>query len=327
MSTDFEVYDVVIIGAGPAGLACALEAQKQKLSYLVIEKGCLTNSIFRFPTNLILFSTPDLLEIGGIPFIISSEKPTRTDLLKYYRRVTESAKLNIRLFEKVEAISVKKIGFIVQTNRNQNYLTKNIVVATGQYDHPNMMNIPGEELDKVSHYYTEGHPFYNKKVAVIGGKNSAVETALDLYKHDADVTIIHRGKAFGKSVKYWILPDIENRIKEGKIKALFNTSVVEIKENYLVIQDLAGGQRSTVDNDFVFALTGYHPDQSFLKSLGIQMDSQMTPTYNPDTLETNVPGIYVAGVITAGCEGSKVFIENTRDHGKKIIGHIINGTK
>lgn len=327
MSTDFGIYDIVIVGGGPAGLACALEAQKHELNYLVIEKGCLTNSIFRFPTNLVLFSTPELLEIGGIPFIISSEKPTRTDLLKYYRRVVETSELKVKLFEKVESVSRKKNGFEIHTNRNQHYLTKNIVVAAGQYDNPNMMNVPGESLEKVSHYYTEAHPFYNKKVAVIGGKNSAVEAALDLYKHGAEVTVIHRGPAFGKSVKYWILPDIENRIKEGKIKALFNTILVEIKENYIVIQDLAGGQRSTIDNDFVFALTGYHPDQSFLRRLGIEIDLQMTPTHNSDTLETNVLGVYVAGVITAGCEGSKVFIENSRDHGKKIIGHILNGRK
>ena len=326
MVTDKAIYDLVIIGAGPIGLACAIDAQKHGLNYLVLEKGCLVNSIFHFPTNLIFFSTPDLLEIGGIPFIISAEKPTRTDLLKYYRIAAEHYGLNIHLFEKVAAIRGKAGDFTISTDRPESYRTRNIAIATGQYDHPNMMNIPGEDLEKVSHYYTEAHPFYKKKVAVIGGKNSAVETSLDLLKYGAEVTLIHRGNDFGKSVKYWILPNIENRIKKGKIRALFNTVVQEIRENSIVIQNGTGSVQE-LENDFVFALTGYNPDTEFLQKLGVELGDMYRPAHNEETLETNVPGIYVAGVITVGSEGSKVFIENSRDHGAKIVRNIANGSK
>ena len=323
MSTAQEVNDVAIVGAGPGGLACAIAAQKHNLNYLVIEKGCLVNSVFHFPTKTTLFSTPELLEIGGIPFIISTEKPTRTDLLGYYRRVTEHFDLKINLNEKVESISGQKGDFQIQTSRNKIYSAKNIVIATGQYDTPNLMNIPGEDLEKVNHYYTEAHCYYRKKVAIIGGKNSAVEAALDLYRHGAKVTVIHRGDDFGKSVKYWILPDIKNRVKEGKIRAYFNTTVKEIKEDSLIVEK--DGVETELENDFVFALTGYRPDMGFLKNAGVEFDSQLTPVHDAETFETNVPGVYIAGVIIAGCEGSKVFIENTRNHGTKIIGHI-NGS-
>ncbi len=324
MTTAQEVNDVAIVGAGPGGLACAIEAKRHNLNYLVIEKGCLVNSVFHFPTNVTLFSTPELLEMDGIPFIIPTAKPTRKDLLGYYRRVAEHFELKINLNEKVESISGKKGDFQIQTSRNKIYSAKNIVIATGQYDSPSLMNVPGEDLEKVSHYYTEAHPYYRKKVVIIGGKNSAVEAALDLYKHGAEVTVIHRGEDFGKSVKYWILPDIKNRIKEGKIRAYFNTTVNEIKEGSLVVTDDKGVE-TELENDFVFALTGYRPDMGFLKNVGVELDSKLTPVHDEETLETNVPGVYIAGVITAGCDGSKVFIENTRNHGTKIIGHI-NGS-
>ncbi|RMF61353.1 MAG: hypothetical protein D6743_13685, partial [Calditrichaeota bacterium] len=206
------------------------------------------------------------------------------------------------------------------------YRCRHLVVATGQFDHPNMMNIPGENLEKVHHYYREGHPYYRKKVAVIGGKNSAVEAALDLYKHGADVTLIHRGETFGSSVKYWILPDIQNRIKEGKITARFNTVVSEIREDHLVLRGRDGGE-TTIANDVVFALTGYRPDEAFLRKLGLELDAECAPVHDPKTLETNVPGVYIAGVLTAGADGSKVFIENSRHHGNIIMGHIRNGKK
>lgn len=326
MATAQEVYDVVIVGAGPGGLACAIEAKQHRLKYLVLEKGCLVNSIFRFPTNVILFSTPDLLELARVPFIISTEKPKRSDLLNYYRRLTEEFGLQINLYERVMSIDGEKGRFFVKTNRRASYSTRNVVIATGQYDNPNYLNIPGEDLPKVSHYYTEAHPYYRKKVAVIGGKNSAVEAVLDLYRHGAQVTLIHRGSELGRSVKYWIRPDVENRIKENKIQAHFNTVVEEIKEDCIVTRSLDGNRRE-IPNDFLFALTGYHPDLKFLESLGIKIESNCTPVHNSNTLETNVLGIYIAGVITAGAEGSKVFIENSRFHGRKIIGHILNGKK
>lgn len=324
MTTAQEVNDVAIVGAGPGGLACAIEAKRHKLNYLVIEKGCLVNSVFHFPTNMTLFSTPELLEIGNIPFIIPTAKPTRTDLLGYYRRVAQHFELKINLNEKVQSISGKRGAFQIQTSGDKVYLAKNIVIATGQYDTPSLMNIPGEEREKVSHYYTEAHPYYQKKIAVIGGKNSAVEAALDLYKHGVEVTIIHRGEDFGKSVKYWILPDIKNRIKKGRIQAYFNTTVAEIKEDLLILTG-DDGIETELENDFVFALTGYRPDMGFLRNMGVEFDPKLTPVHDEETLQTNVPGIYIAGVITAGCEASKVFIENTRNHGTKIIGHI-NGT-
>lgn len=323
MISQREGYDVLIIGAGPAGLACAIEARRHKLRYLVIEKGCLVNSIFHFPTNLTMFSTPDLLEIGNVPFITATEKPTREDLLKYYRRVMQHFDLAVNLFETVQSVDGRYPEFGVRTSKAR-YRTKRVVVATGQYDNPNRLNIPGEDLPKVSHYYTEGHPFFRRKVAVIGGKNSAVEFALDLYKHGAEVTIIHRGPTFGDSVKYWLLPDIQNRIKEGRIGARFNTTVQEIKEDVLILQT-KDGYRETLENDFVFAMTGYRPDVRFFERLGMEVDADAKPVHDPETLETNVPGLYIAGVVTAGAEGSKVFIENSRNHGKKIIGHILHG--
>lgn len=323
MPNDRKLYDVIIVGAGPSGLSCAIAAKKHRLKYLVIEKGCLVNSMFGMPVHMKFFSTPDLLEIGGIPFITSGEKPSRLELLRYYRAVTEYFDLAVNLGEEVLAISGSKGGFEVTTSKGK-YSTKNIVLATGQFDRPNIIGIPGENLDKVSHYYSEPHAFYRKKVAVIGGKNSAVEASLELWRHGVEVTLIHRGADFGKSVKYWILPDIRNRIKNGEIIAYLNTVVQEVKPASIVIESHSGVRRE-LENDYVFALTGYLPDVEFFKKLGIRVERKHTPVHNPETLETNVPGIYVCGVITAGSEGSKVFIENSRHHGELIIGSIANG--
>lgn len=323
MDTQNGALDIVIVGAGPAGLACAISAQQNGLSYLVIDKGCLVNSIFHFPTNVTLFSTADLLEIGGVPFIIASEKPNRLELVNYYRGVARHYNLKLHLYEKVKEIRGRKGWFEIHTEK-ATYVSRNVVLATGQYDQPRRLGVPGEDLPKVSHYYTEGHPYFGRKVAVIGGKNSAVETALDLYRHGAEVTLIHRGAELGRSVKYWIRPDLENRIKEGAIRALFNTVVKEIRETDLIVQTAGSGEQ-TLANDFVFAMTGYTIDAPFLRRLGVEIDPDGTPRHNPNTLETNVPGLYIAGVVTAGDDGGKVFIENSRNHGTKITGHILNG--
>lgn len=322
MTKTTEDFEIVIVGAGPVGLACAIECEKNKLKYTILEKSCLANTIYHYPTNTILFSSPELLEIGDIPFIISTEKPTRNDTLNYYRRVADYYNLKIRQYEKVERVEGAKNDFWIKTNRNRVYRSNFVVIATGQYDNPNYLNVPGENLTKVSHYYTEGHPFYRQHVAVIGGQNSAVEAALDLYRHGAYVTLIHRRSSLGDSVKYWIRPNIENRIKENKIRALFNTVVKEITEEAIVVQK-ADGTTEKIRNDFVFAMTGYRPNLDFLKSLGIKIESNDTPVHNPETLETNIPGMYIAGVITAGAAGSKLFIENSRHHGKIIIDCIL----
>jgi len=322
MSKTDRVYDVVIIGAGPGGLACAIDAKKRKLDYLVIEKGCLVNTLFNLPRNLVFFSTPDLLEIGNLPFITSGDKPTRSDLLKYYRKVADYFELNIKLYQKVE--TVDKTSHFVLHCKSDVYHAKNIVLATGQYDHANPMQIPGEEMAKVSHYFVEAHPYYRKKVAVIGGKNSAVEAALELARTDAEVTLIHRGSEFTESVKYWILPDIYNRIKQGRIAVKFNSVVKEIRQESILIEGADSGLEE-LDNDFVLALTGYKPDYAFFSKLGLELDEKEAPVHDPKTLQTNVTGIYIAGVVIAGCDGGKVFIENSRHHGELIMGNITNG--
>jgi thioredoxin reductase (NADPH) len=313
----------LIIGAGPVGLACGIEAARKNLEYLILEKGCLTNSIFHFPTEMRFFSTPELLEIGDVPFVISKEKPSRQDCLNYYRRLTESFNLRVHLYENVEQVRRGNGGFEVTSSKNL-YTAKHVVMATGFYDHPNLLGIPGEQLPKVSHYYTDAHPFFHRKVAIIGGKNSAVEAALDLFRHGAQVTVIHRGEDFGKSVKYWILPDIQNRVKDGAIKALFNTRVTRITEEAIYVINGAGAEQR-VENDFVFALTGYHPNYDFLRSAEIEIDSQQHKAcYNPETFETNVPSLYIAGVAGAEKGVNDIFIENGREHAKKIVSHIAN---
>jgi len=318
--------DILIIGAGPVGLACGIEAAKANLEYLILEKGCLTNSIFHFPAEMQFFSTPELLEIGGVPFVISKEKPSRQDCLNYYRRVAEAFTLRVQLFEKVEQME-RHGGWFAVKSAKDSYKARNIIIATGFYDHPNPLGIPGEQLAKVSHYYTSAHPFFRRRVAVIGGKNSAVEAALDLYRHGAEVTLIHRGEDFGKSVKYWILPDIQNRVKDGAIKALFKSRATRITDEAIYVVN-GSGDEQRLDNDFVFAMTGYHPDYDFLRSAGITIDGEFQkPAYHPDNFETNVPSLYIAGVAAAGKDGNSIFIENGREHAKKIVQHIAQKQK
>ena len=315
------MLDVVIIGAGPAGLSVAIEAQKAGLTYLVIEKGGIVNSIQNFPAEMSFFSTPELLEIGGLPFTSAQMRPVRAEGLEYYTRVAEFYKLKCNFFEAVTSVKRDGDHFHVQTVKSI-YKTKTVALATGYYDNPNFLNIPGESLSKVSHYYNEPYSFYRQHVLVIGAKNSAAIAALELFRHGAHVTLVHRGNSLSDKIKYWIKPDIENRIKEGSIKALFNTAVLEIKEKTVVLQQEQNNS-IVIDNDFVFALTGYHPDYDFLRSCGIELNgSDLAPRQNTDTLETNIPGLYVAGSIIAGKNNNSIFIENGRLHGKIIVDSI-----
>ncbi|MBZ5535872.1 MAG: YpdA family putative bacillithiol disulfide reductase [Acidobacteriia bacterium] len=319
------LYDVGIIGAGPAGLACGIEATKLELSHVIIEKGCLVNSLAHYPINMVFFTTPELLEIGGLPLISAHEKPTRLEGLKYYRRAVETYHLNVHQYERVEGVSGFNGDFSIRTRerlgQSRSYKARKLIVATGYYDNPNRLGIPGEDLPKVSHYYTEAHPYYDQEVAVIGGRNSAIETALDLFRNDSHVTLIYRGAEFSNSVKYWIKPDIENRVKRGEIKVHFNTQVIAIKPDAVVIQNSNG--KVELKNDFVFALTGYRPDESFLRSMGIELSPiDLKPTLHPESFETNVPGVHMAGSIVAGLKNNEIFIENGRFHGKVILQSI-----
>ncbi len=315
--------ELIIVGAGPIGIACGVEASRAGLSHLLIEKGCLTNSIHRFAANLVFFSTPNLLEIGDVPFITAGPKPARGEVLLYYRRVAEHFRLNLRLYEKVlEVERDGKGGFVVASDQGR-YAARRVVLAIGFYDHPNRLGVPGEELPKVSHFYREPHPYFRQKVAVIGGQNSAAEAALDLWRNGAEVTLIHRHEQLGSSLKYWIRPDLENRLREGSIKALFNAEVARIEAKSITVKN-SGGQLATLENDFVFAMTGYHPDFEFLEKMGIRLESEkMKPALDPDTMETNVPGMYIAGVATGGKETGQIFIENGREHAKKIVRDIL----
>jgi thioredoxin reductase (NADPH) len=319
--------DLLVVGAGPTGLACAIETEKAGFKALVIDKGCLVNSLFHYPTNMVFFTTPELLEIGDIPFTTSSPKPTRIEALEYYRRVAEHYHLRVRQYQWVKTITGEDGKFCVTaTDRSgtgaiHDYRARKIVVATGYYDLVNELKIPGEQLEKVLHYYKEPHPYYDTDVVVIGGKNSAAEAALDLWRHGARVTLVHRGPQMHNHVKYWVRPDIENRIKAGEIGAYFNSTVREVGPEHVVVDTPTGPLR--VKNDFVFALTGYHPDYDFLRSIGIELSpEQLRPVCDPETLESNVPGIYVAGVIVAGSKTNEIFIENGRFHGKLIAGHL-----
>ena len=321
-----EILDVIIIGAGPTGLACAIEAEQGSLDYLVIEKGCIVNSIQNFPLQMTFFTTPELLEIGGMPFVSPYQKPTRMEALKYYRRVADTYQIKMNLYETVVSVKGKDGSFRVRTQTRGKtkclYWARKMVLATGYYDIPNFLNIPGENLAKVKHYYQEAHPYYGMDVAVIGGKNSAAVAALDLYRAGARVTLIHRGKNLSRSIKYWIKPDIENRIKAREISALFMTNVLEISSKFIVLADQTGKTWS-INNDFVFAMTGYRPDLVFFKSLGIDLSSKdQRPLINKATYESNVPGIYLAGVVVGGMMTNEIFIENGRFHGQVVIGHI-----
>jgi len=319
------LLDVLIIGAGPTGLACAVELERDGCDYLVIEKGCIVNSLFHFPTQMIYFTTPELLEIGDLPLICVREKPNRLEALKYYRRVVDTYRLRVNQYEKVLRVTGSDGDFRVETElqadgKRHRYRARKLIVATGYYDQANYLGIPGEDLPKVSHYYTEAHPFYDREVAIIGAGNSAADAALELFRGGASVTLIHRRPDLSRSLKYWVAPDISNRIKNGEIKALFNTEVVEIKPTSLRTRNVETGAEAELPNDFVFALTGYHADYDFLRWMGIVLDPEtLKPRLNPETLESNVPGIYLAGVVIAGVENNKVFIENGRFHGKQII--------
>ena len=315
------IYDIIIIGGGPIGLACGLEAKKAGLNYLIIEKGTLVNSLYNYPVNMAFFSTSERLEIGGIPFISNNAKPTRNEGLEYYRRVAITGGLHIRLFEEVK--EVQKTGdYFKVTTFKQNYHAANIITCTGFYDIPYLLHIPGEELEKVKHYYDDPHFYAFQKVLVVGAANSAVDAALETWRKGADVTMVVRHDAISERVKYWVKPDVENRIKEGSIKAYFNAALVAIRQNEVDIQTADG--LVTIENDWVLAMTGYQPNLHFLSSMGIELtdDEVCSPTYNEVTYETNVKGIYLAGVICGGMNTHRLFIENSREHAEKIITDI-----
>ena len=323
MQTPEKIYDLIIIGGGPIGIACGLEAEKHNLSYLILEKGCLVNSLYHYPSNMTFFSTSEKLELNNIPFISNNPKPVKAEALEYYRRIATSNKLHIKLFEKVTAVSTENKDFHkVETNKSI-YHCKNVVVATGFYDIPNYLNIPGEDLPKVSHYYENPHYYATQKTVVVGASNSAVDAALEIYRKGGDVTMIVRNAEIGERVKYWVRPDVINRIKEGSIKALFNARLKEISENNVIIETSDGEQK--LANDFVLLLTGYRPNFEFLKKMGIDLseDGLKIPKYNPETMETNVKGVYLAGVICGGMETHKWFIENSRVHANMILEHIV----
>ncbi|HWZ98007.1 MAG TPA: YpdA family putative bacillithiol disulfide reductase [Candidatus Dormibacteraeota bacterium] len=315
-------YDLICIGAGPTGLACAIEAVRAGMKPLVIDKGCLCNSIYHYPVNMYFFTTPELLEIGDLPLVCAAEKPTRTEALKYYRKATEHYGLELRLYETVLRLEGSDGNFTVvaksEKGIEQKYAGKKVVIATGYYDLPNIMGVPGEDLPHVSHYYTEPHEFWNQDVVVVGGKNSAAEAALDLYRNGARVTLVHRNAELGSTIKYWVRPDIENRIKAGQVQAIFNTHVKKITPEEVIVQNGGGEKRMPARQ--VFALTGYHPDFAFIESFGVKLDAQTKkPALKPDTLESNVPGLYLAGVVIGGRHTSEIFIENGRFHGKQIV--------
>ena len=315
--------DLIIIGAGPIGLACGIEAKKNNLDYIIIDKGMLVNSIYNYPVNTTFFSTSDKLEIGDIPFISHNVKPTRTEALEYYRRVCDSWSLNLDLYNEVLDIKNKTSHFELNT-QNGIIESKRIIICTGFYDIPYLLNIPGEDLNKVLHYYNESHPYYKMNIAIVGAGNSAVDAALDTYRKGANiVTMIIREKEIGENIKYWVRPDIVNRIESGEIKAYYESEIKEIKEKSIIIKSPNGIKE--IDNDFVLAMTGYQPNYDILQKLGVDInaDKFKTPEYNEETMETNVSGVYLAGVICGGLKTNKWFIENSRDHSEKIIKHIV----
>jgi thioredoxin reductase (NADPH) len=329
------MYDIIIVGAGPTGLACGIEAKRADLSTVLIDKGCVVNSLYNYPIEMTFFTTPDLLEIGDLPMVSLREKPTRIEALKYYRLAAERYALPIHQYEKVVEISGSDRQFHVRSERQDGsvgrYEARKIILATGYYDIPKMLGVPGEELPKVSHYYREAHPFFNCDVAVIGARNSAAIAALELYRYGARVTLIHRSSELSSKIKYWIKPDIENRIKNGEIKAMFDTRVVEIRSDSIVVAPVHADIEShsqtdglqALKNDFVLALIGYQPDTTFLRQLGVSIEPRrLRPFCDPSTLETNVKGLYLAGVIIAGLDTNEIFIENGRFHGKQIVADI-----
>jgi thioredoxin reductase (NADPH) len=314
-------YDVLIIGGGPIGLACGLEAQQAGLNYLIIEKGTLVNSLYHYPSNMTFFSTSEKLEIGGVPFVSLNAKPTRNEALEYYRRVSESRQLNIHLFEQILTVKKAEDGYDVQSSKTT-YFTKKIIICTGFYDIPVLLGVPGEDLPKVTHYYKEPHFYFRQKVVVVGANNSAVDAALETYRKGAEVTMVIKGPEVGERVKYWARPDIVNRIKEGSIKAYFEAELSKIEPYSVDIQTKSGIVQ--IENDYVIAATGYQPNFAFLENMGIQLsvDEKRYPIYDPVTQESNQPGIYLAGVVCGGMDTHVWFIENSRVHAEQIIGHL-----
>ena len=316
-----KTLDVIIIGGGPIGIACALECKKNGLDYVVLEKGALCNSLYHYPLNMTFFSTSEKLEIDGIPFISSSAKPNRNEALEYYRRVATSNDLDIRLYEGVEEVKKESDVFIV-TSEKAVYHTHNMIISTGFYDIPKLLDVPGEDLPKVSHYFKEAHPYVMQKTIVVGASNSAVDAALEIWRKGGDVTMVVRGPSIGDRVKYWVRPDIDNRIKGGSIKALFNSEITEIRPSEVHVKTPEGTE--ILENDFVLALTGYRPNFDFLKSLGVMLsEEKKIPQYDESTMETNVKGLYLAGVICGGTETHKWFIENSRIHAKIIAEAVV----
>jgi len=321
-----DVFDVLVVGAGPTGLACGIEAQRADLKLLILEKGCLVNSLFHYPPNMTFFTTRELLEIGDLPFVSVNIKPARAEALEYYRRVADHYHLPIHYEERVTRVRKEDGTFVIDTDlrsgQHCQYHSRNVVLATGYYDLPNLMNVPGEDLPKVSHYYREPHQFFGRRVAVIGGGNSAAIAALDLYRYGAEVTLVVRERELSRHIKYWIRPDLENRIKEGSVHALFGSEVTEIAHDWVLARN-SEGETLRLENDFVFALTGYHPDFDFLRSAGVRIDpNTCRPECSTETRETNVAGLYLAGVIIAGMDTNEIFIENGRFHGKQIVDDI-----
>jgi len=318
-----ETLDILIIGGGPIGLNCALEAQKNNLSYVIIEKGTIVNSLYNYPLYMRFFSTAEKLEIGRIPFISPAPKPGRQEALEYYQGIARQKDINIRLYEKAEKIIRQEGFFNIETTKGK-YTAKNVIISTGFYDIPNLMNIPGEDLPNVKHYYTEPYPYAKQKIVVVGSSNSAVDAALETYRKGAEVTMIIRHSEISKSVKYWVKPDIENRISEGSIRAHFNSELMEIKEKTVIFKD-EKGKIHEIENDFVLAMTGYLPDFDFLKNSGIELQGDcLNPLYNSETMETNVKNLYLAGVVCGGKDTHLWFIENSRIHAEMIIGDILS---
>jgi thioredoxin reductase (NADPH) len=333
------VRDLLIVGAGPSGLATAIAAKQHGLDYVIVEKGVLVNSIFRFPTYLVFFTTPELLEIGGLPLVTPYEKPTRLEALRYYRRVVDTYGLQISFHEQVIAIDPPSLALRLETDSPFAVTTANVapagplletrrvrearavVLAIGYYDHPNCLGVPGEHLPHVSHYYTEAHPYYRQRVVIVGGRNSAAEAALELFRAGAHVTLVHRRAQLGESIKYWVRPDIENRIKEGSIPARFETRVVEIRPHSVVVEPVSGADgRDEIPADAVFLLTGYRPDVALMQRAGIRCDEHsLAPELDPETFETNVPNLFIAGGAVAGRNTGSIFIENGRFHGERIV--------
>lgn len=318
-----EILEILIIGAGPIGLNCALEAKKNNINYLIIEKGTIVNSLYNYPLYMKFFSTADKLEIDEIPFISAAPKPGRQEALEYYQGIARQKNLNINLYEKVLKVSKNDEIFEIKTSKST-YCAKNVIISTGFYDIPNLMNIPGEDLPKVKHYYTEPYPYARQKIVVVGASNSSVDAALETYRKGAEVTMIIRNSEISPSVKYWVKPDIENRISEGSIAAHFNAELLEIKEHSVIFKD-ENGKLNEIENDFVLAMTGYLPDFDFLKNSGIELQGEcLNPFYNPETMETNVPNLYLAGVVCGGKDTHLWFIENSRIHAEMIVQHILS---